>query len=133
MAADLRATAQAQALSDAMNNELAQAKQRYTNAYKAYQKRRASSGGTGVTGGTGGTTPANNGNTSLWDGEIDEVDTGEEGEKTQNDSGSESGAQKKTTPPKVEDYYKDTREIEKKKQEQSGMPDWLWNVMKIFG
>lgn len=133
LAADLRATAQAQALSDAMNNELAQAKQRYTNAYKAYQKRRASSGGTGVTGGTGGTTPANNGNTSLWDGEIDEVDTGEEGGKTQNDSGSESGAQKKTTPPKVEDYYKDTREIEKKKQEQSGMPDWLWNVMKIFG
>lgn len=132
LAADLRATAQAQALSDAMNNELAQAKQRYTNAYKAYQKRRASYGGTGGTGGTGSTIPVNNGNTSLWDGEIDEVDTDGGGEKKQDDSKSGSGT-KKTTPPKVEDYYKDTREIEKKKQEQSGMPDWLWNVMKIFG
>lgn len=37
--ADLRAAAQAQALNDAMNNELAQAQQRYNNAYKAYQKR----------------------------------------------------------------------------------------------
>ena len=39
MVADLRAAAQAQALNDAMNNELAQAQQRYNNAYKAYQKR----------------------------------------------------------------------------------------------
>lgn len=37
--ADLRAAAQAQALNDAMNNELAQAQQRYNNAYKAAQKR----------------------------------------------------------------------------------------------
>lgn len=37
--ADLRAAAQAQALNDVMNNELAQAQQRYNNAYKAYQKR----------------------------------------------------------------------------------------------
>lgn len=37
--ADLRAAAQAQALNDAMNNELAQAQQRYNNAYKAYQRR----------------------------------------------------------------------------------------------
>lgn len=36
---DLKATAQAQALSEAMNNELAKAKQRYTNAYKAAQRR----------------------------------------------------------------------------------------------
>ena len=37
--ANLRATAQAQALNDAMNNTLAQAKERYNKAYKAYQRR----------------------------------------------------------------------------------------------
>lgn len=41
--ANLRATAQAQALNDAMNNALAQAKQRYNNAYKAAQRRARSS------------------------------------------------------------------------------------------
>lgn len=54
--ADLKATAQAQALSDAMNNAVAQAKQRYNNAYKKYSKRHSGSGGTT---GTTGTTPAN--------------------------------------------------------------------------
>lgn len=71
MVADLRAAAQAQALSDAMNNEIAQAKQRYSNAYKAYQKRH---------GGNNPANPANptnpdddpfnenpdNGNQSIW-------------------------------------------------------------------
>lgn len=37
--ANLRTTAQAQALNDAMNNTLSQAKERYNRAYKAYQKR----------------------------------------------------------------------------------------------
>lgn len=37
--ANLRATAQAQALNDAMNNLVAQAQQRYNKAYKAAQKR----------------------------------------------------------------------------------------------
>lgn len=46
--ADLKATAQAQALNDAMGNALAQAKERYNKAYKAYSKRR-SSGGSGTT------------------------------------------------------------------------------------
>lgn len=49
--ADLRATAQAQALNDAMNNALAQAKQRYNNAYKAAQKRAATRSGGGGGGG----------------------------------------------------------------------------------
>lgn len=44
--ADLKATAQAQALSDAMNNAVAQAKERYNKAYKAYSKRHGGSGGT---------------------------------------------------------------------------------------
>lgn len=48
---DLRAAAQAQALNEAMNNELAIAKQKYNNAYKAAQKRSRSrsSGGGGIT------------------------------------------------------------------------------------
>lgn len=39
LVADLRAAAQAQALNDAMSNELAKAKRRYNNAYRAAQKR----------------------------------------------------------------------------------------------
>lgn len=54
---DLRATAQAQALNEAMNNELAKAKQRYDKAYKAAKKRAART--TSVTGGGG--TPAGDG------------------------------------------------------------------------
>lgn len=44
--ANLRATAQAQALNDAMNNLVAQAQQRYNKAYKNYQKRNGGGGGT---------------------------------------------------------------------------------------
>lgn len=55
--ANLRATAQAQALNDAMNNALAQAKQRYNNAYKAAQRRARSS--------TGPTNPTNPTNPKL--------------------------------------------------------------------
>lgn len=58
MIADLKATAQAQALNDAMNNALAQAKERYNNAYKAYSKRRSSGGGGGSGTPATPTTPA---------------------------------------------------------------------------
>lgn len=54
--ANLRATAQAQALNDAMNNLVAQAQQRYSKAYKNYQKRNG--GGTPST--TTPTDPQNN-------------------------------------------------------------------------
>lgn len=47
MVADLKATAQAQALNDAMSNALAQAKERYNRAYKSYSRRRSSGGGGG--------------------------------------------------------------------------------------
>ena len=50
--ANLRATAQAQALNDAMNNLVAQAQQRYNKAYKNYQKRNG--GGTPSTTTPGG-------------------------------------------------------------------------------
>lgn len=55
--ANLKATAQAQALNDAMNNALAQAKQRYNNAYKAAQKR--NSNPTNPTSPTNPTNPTN--------------------------------------------------------------------------
>ena len=57
---DLRAAAQAQALNEAMNNELAIAKQRYNNAYKAAQRRARSRGG-------GSPVPT----TTTPDGEVD--------------------------------------------------------------
>lgn len=64
MIADLKATAQAQALNDVLNNEIAQAKQRYNKAYKAYSKRH--SGNTGTTT-TTPTTPATTGGSETED------------------------------------------------------------------
>lgn len=74
LVADLKATAQAQALSDIMSNEVAKAKQRYSNAYKAYAKRSGNNPGT--TGGddvnpnfnnNDGTPPTDPGNPSASD------------------------------------------------------------------
>ena len=63
----LKASAQAQALSDVMSNYQAQLKERYQQAYRAYQKRqrakaRKPSGN--------GNTSGNNGNTSGWNGNV---------------------------------------------------------------
>jgi hypothetical protein len=52
MVADLRATAQAQALGTLMSNEIAKAKKRYNDAYRAAKKR--------SNGGSGGNTNGNN-------------------------------------------------------------------------
>lgn len=66
--ASLRATAQAQALNEAMGNEVAMWKQRYNRAYSEYKRRnRDNNGGGGSTGGGG--------NISGWDGEIVDVET----------------------------------------------------------
>lgn len=79
LVADLKATAQAQALSDVMNNEIAQAKQRYNNAYKAYSKRHGGSGGT--TDPTNTKTPpvsgdadmeGDGGDNNFWSGNFDD-------------------------------------------------------------
>ena len=48
--ADLRATAQAQALNDVLANEQAKWKKRYNDAYRNYQKRNAGGGGGGDSG-----------------------------------------------------------------------------------
>lgn len=47
MISDLRATAQANALSTLMNNEISKAKKRYNDAYRAAKKRSGGSGGGG--------------------------------------------------------------------------------------
>lgn len=68
--ANLRATAQAQALNEVLANEQAIWKKRYQDAYRSAQRRaynRSYSGGGGGT--TGGNT--NDGNTSTWDGEVE--------------------------------------------------------------
>lgn len=76
--ANLKATAQAQALNDAMNNALAQAKQRYNNAYKAAQKRSSSAGPANP---TNPTNPANPTGSKL------PITTNENNEKTTIPSG----------------------------------------------
>ena len=74
--ANLRAAAQAQALNEVLANEQAIWKKKYQDAYRDYQRkaynraRSSSSGGGG--GGTGGNT-GGNGNTSTWDGEIEDI------------------------------------------------------------
>ena len=70
----LKAAAQAQALNEAMSNELAQAKQRYNNAYKAAQKRAARRS----SGGGGGTTPT----TTTATGDVDYTQSDLPGEKS---------------------------------------------------
>lgn len=57
--ANLRTAAQMQALSSAMNNLLEQAKQRYNNAYKSYQKRHGGTPSTTPTTPTNPTNPTN--------------------------------------------------------------------------
>lgn len=79
--ANLKATAQAQALNDAMNNALAQAKQRYNNAYKAAQKRSSSTGSAGPANPTNPTNPANPTGSKL------PITTNENNEKTTIPSG----------------------------------------------
>lgn len=61
----LRATAQAAALNQILQNEQAIWKKRYQDAYRAYQKR---SYNKAYGGGSGGNSGGNNGNTSTWSG-----------------------------------------------------------------
>lgn len=73
--ANLRAAAQATALNEVLANEQAIWKKRYNDAYKAAQRRasaRSRAGGGGGGGASGGGT-GDNGNTSTWDGEIEDV------------------------------------------------------------
>lgn len=104
--ANLRATAQAKALNDLMSNYEAQAKNRYQQAY-----RKASNLGGG--GGGGG---------DEDDGRIDYEDTTETTKTIE-----------QTTPPKTEDYWVTGEEQTQRIVERTGLPDWMVNILKIFG
>lgn len=124
---NLRASAQASALNELLQNEQAMWKKRYQDAYRKYQKaaydRSRSSGGSGGNGGGSGD------NSSTWGGEIDLLDTtsqkqdGQDGvDKKESDGGST------VTPPNVTDYLQDEDEIYKNVPE-----GWKWLFKKING
>lgn len=114
--ANLRAAAQAKALNDVLANEQAVWKNRYQDAYRAYQKRSYNKANSG--------SGSNGGNTSSWDGESELITTDPTGTPSTSDT---------TPPPREEDYYITGEEQNKKIEEQTGLPEWLVNVLKIFG
>ena len=114
--ANLRAAAQAKALNDVLANEQAIWKNRYQDAYRAYQKRSYNKANSG--------SGSNWGNTSSWDGESELIPTDTTGASSTSDT---------TPPPREEDYYITGEEQNKKIEEQTGLPEWLVNVLKIFG
>ena len=123
VAANLRATAQATALNQILQDEQAYWKKKYQDAYRSYQKRSYDKtyGGSGGSGG-------NAGNTSTWDGGTTKTPVDSNSTDTTN-----SDTNKTSTPPDPEEFYIDGAEQTERIQERSGMPDWLINVMKIFG
>lgn len=120
----LRATAQAAALNQILQNEQAIWKKRYQDAYRDYQKR---SYNKAYGGGSGGSSGGNN-NTSTWDGGTTKTSIDNDSTNTANND-----VNKTPTPPDPGEYYIDGAEQTERIQERSGMPDWLINVMKIFG
>ena len=129
--ANLRATAQAAALNEVLANEQAIWKKKYQDAYRAYQKSAydranrsyARSGGNNGTGG-------GNDNSSTWDIVLNPTDQDSNGGGGGNESNNDG---KTTTPPNPEEYYIDGGEQTRRIQERSGLPDWMVNVLKIFG
>lgn len=121
--ADLRTVAQAQALNEALANEQAAWKQRYQNAYRNYQKRQYEKSNRAYSSGGGG----NNNNQSGWNGEVDLAPTDEALDtSTLDDTQSQ-------TPPKESDYMITSGEQNQKIEEQTGIPAWWVNILKIFG
>ena len=104
----LKATAQAKALNDLMSNYEAQMKNRANQAYRRATRTVSSSGGSG---GDGGDTP---------EGGV----TFEETDWTENTE---------TIPPKEEDYWISGEEQTNRIVVRTGLPDWLVNILKIFG
>lgn len=101
---NLKATAQAQALSTALNNELEKAKKRYQDAYKAASKRSGSGGNSGSNGNNG-----NNDNLSSWDGEVKDNPT-DGGSADDNNGGGDNNNNNNNsekTPPKRSDYFEE--------------------------
>lgn len=126
VAANLRATAQATALNQILQDEQAYWKKRYQDAYRSYQKRSYNKayGGSGGSGGSGG----NADNKSTWDGGTTKTPVDSDSTNTTN-----SDTNKTSAPPDPEEFYIDGAEQTERIQERSGLPEWLINVMKIFG
>lgn len=114
--ANLRATAQAAALNQVLANEQAKWQKRYNDAYKSYQRRAGSGGGGGND---------DDENTSTWDGEPELRTTTED----------DTGLQSQATPPNpYSDEFNITGEEQTKRiSERSGLPEWMVNILKIFG
>lgn len=121
---ELRATAQAAALNDVLANEQAMWKKRYQDAYRNYQKRSYDKSYGGGSGGGSGS-----GNQSTWDGESELKTTdGSESTKTSQDN-----SKTQSTPPNPYEYYITGEEQTERIKERTGLPDWLINILKIFG
>ena len=123
---DLRAVAQAAALNQVLANQQDMWKKRYSDAYRSYQKsayNKSSGSGSGSSGGSNGD------NSSNWQGDTTKTAT----DVDNNNNGNSGDGNKTDTPPNPEDYYIDGAEQTERIQERSGMPDWLINVLKIFG
>lgn len=138
--ANLRATAQANALNQVLQDVQSMWKKRYQDAYRAYQQRAYKNANSGSSGGGSG------GNSSTWDGNTNKKPTDGDGEDGKdNGSGSNSGDgnndnDNKTStpswivvPPNPNDYYIDGKEQTENIQERTGLPDWMVNLLKIMG
>ena len=117
--ANLRSAAQAKALNDVLANEQAIWKNRYQQAYRNYQKRAYNKANSGSSSGSNGD------NTSSWDGESELIST--------DPTDTSPSTPEITPPPREEDYYITGEEQNKKLEEQTGLPEWLVNILKIFG
>ena len=132
---DLRATAQAQALNQVLQNQQDMWRKRYNDAYRSYQKR-SGGGGSGGGSGSGGGGGGDDGNSSTWDGEtlLNPTD-GNDG----NDGNGGNENSRTDTPPNPDDYYvtgeEQTQKIQERIKEKTNIdvPDWMINVLKIVG
>ena len=122
--ANLRATAQAAALNQALQNEQAMWKKRYQDAYNAYQKRTSSrSSGGGISG-------SSSGNQSAWSGEPELKTTDELKETETLYDKAETGS---IPPNPYSDEFNITGEEQPQRiSERSGLPEWLVNILKIM-
>lgn len=104
---ELKATAQAKALNDLMTNYEKQYANRANQAYRTAKRR-------SITSNSGDNT-----NASQQGGVTFEED--------------EWAPNTEATPPKEEDYYVTGDEQTQRISERTGLPDWLVNVLKVFG
>lgn len=121
--ANLRAAAQAKALNEVLANEQAIWKKKYQDTYRDYQKRQYDKANRVYSGGSGG----NNNNQSGWGGEIDLTPTDEVLDTSTPDD------TQPQVPPKESDYMITSEEQNQKIEEQTGIPAWWVNILKIFG